>query len=80
MHQSITGNLMSEEETVYTQSPSQILNIRSYISAIFACAAIIVLYVLLDEKLSLPWYFSFFVYSTSIYKSMEIYASEMSQI
>ena len=47
---------MSEEETIFTQSPSQILNIKSFVSTIFACAAIIVMYVLLKEKFSLPWY------------------------
>ncbi|MCM8525623.1 MAG: PH domain-containing protein [Lentisphaeraceae bacterium] len=47
---------MSEEETVFTQSPSQILNIRSFVSTIFACAAIIVLYSVLKEKFSLQWY------------------------
>ena len=66
---------MSEEETVFTQSPSQILNIRSYISAIFACATIIILYVLLKEKLTLPWYILFLCIipvSISFWKYMQV--------
>ncbi|MCM8540118.1 MAG: PH domain-containing protein [Lentisphaeraceae bacterium] len=47
---------MSEEETIFTQSPSQILNIKSFVSTLFACAAIIVMYVLLKEKFTLQWY------------------------
>ena len=45
---------MSEEETVFTQSPSQILNIKSFLSCIFACAVIVALYFVLKEKM--PWY------------------------
>lgn len=45
---------MSEEETVYMQSPSQILNLKSFVSTIIACAGIITLYVILRDKL--PWH------------------------
>ena len=44
---------MSEEETVYTQSPSQILNLMSFVTTAIACTAIIIVYILLKDKL--PW-------------------------
>lgn len=44
---------MSDEEIVYSQSPSQILNILNYLSTLFTIAVVITIYVLLKEKL--PW-------------------------
>ncbi len=45
---------MSEEEIVFTQSPSQILNLKNFSSTLAACAAVITLYLLLKDKL--PWH------------------------
>lgn len=43
---------MSEEETVYSQSPSQILNIINYFTSLLACAVVVFMYVTLKEKLT----------------------------
>ena len=42
---------MSDEEIIYSQSPSQILNFLNYLSTIFTIAVVVTIYILLKEKL-----------------------------
>ncbi len=46
---------MSNEQVVYSQSPSQILNFYSYIVTLLVSAVIIFIYIQYNSKL--PWYF-----------------------
>ena len=64
---------MSEEEIVYTQSPSQILNLKNFLTTSASCAGLVVLYFLLKDKL--PWQILFLAIipiSASLWKFLHV--------